>query len=90
MEDKSSSQVGAFFYPMFANYVHAKRCWPNCSRLLTWKYFLPNFSKIAVEYDWNIKIFQNVQNLGIFGKIDGFFFKKTLNLFKIVKFGSFL
>ena len=32
IEAKSSSQMAALFYPIFANCVHAKRCWPKCSR----------------------------------------------------------
>ena len=57
MEAKSSSQMSAFFYPMFANCVHAKRCLPKCSRFWTWCYFR-NCSKFAVEDDWKNEISQ--------------------------------
>ena len=47
------------------------------SRLWTW-FFPPNCSKFAIESDWNCEISRNVQNLSIFGKIDGFFSEKNL------------
>ena len=56
--------------------------------LLNVKFFPPNYSKFAVECDWNNKISQNVQNLG-FLKIDGFFEKKLEFFFKIDKGGKF-
>ena len=30
-------------------------------------FLLPNYGKFAVESDWNIKISQNVKNLGFLG-----------------------
>ena len=45
--------------------------------------FSPNWSKFAVECDWNRKNSQNVQKLGFFfGKIDKFFRKKNLEIFQ--------
>ena len=43
--------------------------------------FLPNCNKFAVECDWSRKNSQNVQNLGFFGNIDGFFLKKKVENF---------
>ena len=40
--------------------------------------FRPNCSKFAVECDWNSRNSQNVQNLGFFEKIDGFFEKNLI------------
>ena len=75
MEAKSSSQMRyfwRFFYPMFVNCVHATSA--SLFTLLNVKlFFWPNCSKFAVECDWNSKNSQNVQNLGFFWKIDGFF-----------------
>ena len=34
-------------------------------------------SKFAVKCDWNSKISQNVQNMGFFKEVDGFFEKKN-------------
>ena len=51
--------------------------------------FSPNCRKFAVEWDWNRKNFQSVQNLVFFCKKDGFFRKKILKLFKIATCGNF-
>ena len=54
------------------------------------KSFSPNRSKFAVEWDWNIKFSQDVQNVGFFWvKIDGGFRKKTWNLSKSVNVAKF-
>ena len=45
---KSSSQIGVFFYPMFANWVHAKMMLARSEREI---FFSPNCSKFAVECD---------------------------------------
>ena len=44
--------------------------------------FTPNCSKIAAECDWNRKISQNAQNLGVFRKNRCFFFEKLDKFFK--------
>ena len=71
---------GALFYPMFPNCVHVKR---RSFTFLNVKFFPPNCSKFAVEFDWNGKISQNVQNLGLSEKWsskDLEFFSKLLNV----------
>ena len=60
MEAKSSSQMGAIFYPMFANWNHAKQFWPIVHVSDRANLFLPNCRNFAVEYDWNSEITQNV------------------------------
>ena len=60
MEAKSSSQIGAFFNPLFANWARAKTMLARSER----EFFLSNCSKFAEECDWNNKISQNVQKLG--------------------------
>ena len=52
--------VSFFFHPMSANCVHAE----NVSQRENFLY--PNFSKFAVECDWNSKVSLNVQNFGLF------------------------
>ena len=47
---KSSSQMGAFFYPMFANWARSKRANIGCSRVWM-SFFSSNCSKFAVECD---------------------------------------
>ena len=44
--------------------------------------FKPNSRKLVVECDWNSEISQNVRNLGLFEKIDGFFWEKNLIFFQ--------
>ena len=57
MKAKSSSQIGPFFYLMFANWVRLFTCL---------NFFRSNFSKFAVECDLKSKISQNAQNLIFF------------------------
>ena len=66
----------------------SSRNWTNigCSRVC--QFFSSNCSKFVVERDWNSKISQNVQNLGFFKKMDGFF-EKILNFLKIAKGSKF-
>ena len=90
MEAKSSSQMRylwRFFNPMFANCVHTKTMFVHVSDREI--FFSLNCSKFAVECDWNSENSQNVQNLFFFGKIYGFFSKKTLKFFKIATYGKF-
>ena len=87
MEAKSSSQMGAFFYPMFANCVHASMASLFTSELEF--VFSPNRSKFALECAWNNKISQSVHNLGRFGKIDWFFSKKNLKFLKSQNVANF-
>ena len=78
--------MGALFHLMFANCVYA-----NIGSLFTIELeivFSPVCSKFTAECDCNTKNSQNVQNLGFFGKIDGFF-EKELDFFKIARFGIF-
>ena len=49
---------------------------------------LQNYSKFAVECDWNSEISQK-SKIWVFWKNDGFFWEKNLNSFKIVKAGKF-
>ena len=68
---------------MFANCVHA-----NIGILFTSEreiIFSPNCIKVAVEGNWNSKIFQNIRNLFFFGKVNGFF----LEFFEIAICGKF-
>ena len=65
------------------------RCWPIAfllnyvGQFFEREFFPPICSKFAVEYDWTIKISQNVQNLFFFvEKLMGFS-EKTWKLFKI-------
>ena len=48
MKAKSSSQIGPFFYTMFANRARAKTMLARSER----EFFSPNCSKFAVECDW--------------------------------------
>ena len=61
---------------MFANCVDDAR-----SRFWIWKFFPPTCNKFDVEWNWNSKISQNVQNLGFLEKKDGFF-EKNVDFFK--------
>ena len=80
MEAESSSQMGAFYNPIFANCVHAKTMFAHVSDRT--KFFWANCSALALECDWNSKSSQNVENLGFFGKVDEFFSKKSLQIFE--------
>ena len=89
MEAKSCAQMGhirSFFTRCLPIAFIAKRC---SFMFLTVKFFSLNCSKVAVECDWDSKNSQNVQNLGFFGKIDGFFRKKIWKIFKIATCGKF-
>jgi len=57
-------------------FVHVSEC----------EFVSPNCSKFAVECDRNSKIFQNIQNVFYFEKIDGF--KKNLIFLKIPEGGK--
>ena len=51
----------------------------------------PNFSEFIVECEWSSKISQKNQKMDFFGKIDGFFSKKNLELFsKSLNMANFL
>ena len=69
-----------FFYPMFANCVHTKTMFVHVSK--RGLFFSLNCRKFTVECDWYSKISQNVQKLGVFGKIGGFFSKKNHEIFQ--------
>ena len=51
---------------MFANWVHTKTMFIHISEREI--FFSQNCSKFAVECDWNSKISQNIQKLGILEK----------------------
>ena len=79
--------ISDVFYPMFTNWVHTKTMFVHVSER---EIFFPlNYSTFVVEGDWNSKNSQNVQNLDFFGKMDVFFWKKTLKFFKIATCGKF-
>ena len=63
--------ISDLFYPMSAHCVHTETMFVHVSEREI--FFSLNFSKIAVECDWNSKVSQNVQNLFFFGKIIEFF-----------------
>ena len=68
MEAKSSSRIGAFFYPMFAISARAKTSLARSEREL----FSPNCSSFAVECVWESNNHQNVRNLGFRKKPSNF------------------
>ena len=87
---RSSGSYPTFFYPMFANCVHAKSDFGRNVHVSEREILLiPNCSKFAVEYNWNNEVSQSLQNCFFFGKIDGVFRKKNLNFFQIPKFCQF-
>ena len=51
VEAKSSTEMGAIFYPMFANCVLVKTMFAHVSERECF-FFSPNCSKFAVDYDW--------------------------------------
>ena len=59
---KSSSQLIALFYPMFANWAHAENVvgW----RFRTWNLFPVIFSKFVVECNCSNKIYKNCIKIG--------------------------
>ena len=83
----SNARFVKFFNPMFANCVNTKTMFVHGSEQEI--FFSLSCCKFAVECDWNRKNSQKVQNLSFFGKIDGYFRKKTLNFFKTSTSGKF-
>ena len=73
MEAKSSPQMVRFFTRCLPTAVTLKTMFVHVSER---EIFSPNCCKFAVECNWDGKISQNVQKLGFFGEIDGFFQEK--------------
>ena len=71
-----------FLNSMFINCIHVKRCSFTFLHVIL---FLQNCSNFAVAYDWNGKISENIQNMGLLRKIEWFFWRKILNFFNITK-----
>ena len=85
MGGKSSTQLERFFFQLC---LPIDNVWMfDCSA--SGIFLSPNYRKFAAECHWNSKISQNVQNLVLFEKIEGFSAKINMLFFKIVKGGKF-
>ena len=93
MGAKYSSQIGAFHNPMSANNVNALNAniGKFCSRFWTSVIFWTKCTNLAVECDWDNEISQNEGNLSFFfEKVDEFFQKKNIELFRNRSVANFL